>query len=136
MGGTYALLLQLSRPAHIQIGKLGAFDFPRGYFVYTGSAHGAGGLGARVTRHWNMAKCLHWHVDYLRAIARPVGAWYSMEAGDDECAWARILAASIHAKIIAPRFGATDCDCPAHLYHFETAVKARRALDFGDLQCR
>lgn len=115
--GTYALLLYLPRATHLQIGKLGAFDFPRGYYVYVGSARGAGGLRARVMRHWRDTKKNHWHIDYLRAVARPVRVWYSTDARVRECAWAAQLAADA-ARIPTPRFGASDCACPAHLFHF------------------
>lgn len=116
-GGTYALLLYLSRAAHLQIGKLGAFDFPRGYYVYVGSARGAGGLRARLTRHRRGTKKLHWHIDYLRTAARPCRVWYSTRERDDECAWAAMIQGK-NPRIIVPRFGASDCACAAHLFHF------------------
>lgn len=115
--GTYALVLYLPRAAHLEIGKLGAFDFPRGYYVYIGSARGAGGLRARVTRHWRERKKLRWHIDYLRAAARPVRVWYSTRERADECAWAARLRGK-NACIIAPRFGASDCACGTHLFYF------------------
>jgi Uri superfamily endonuclease len=116
--GTYALLLHLTRSTRIQIGKLGAFDFPRGYYVYVGSAHAPGGIRARVMRHWRETKKLHWHIDYLRTEAKPIRVWTSANARDDECAWAKIFSQNENAKIIAPRFGASDCTCAAHLFYF------------------
>ena len=122
--GTYALLLYLPRKTRLQIGKLGAFDFPRGYYVYVGSARAAGGLRARVLRHWRDAKKLHWHIDYLRAAAQPVRVWYSTDARADECVWANSLLRASNARIIAPRFGASDCTCATHLYFFQNARAA------------
>ncbi len=89
--GTYALELALPRATRIQIGKLDAFDFPRGYYVYVGSARGADGLYARVARHQRANKKLRWHIDYLRAFAKPMRVWYSTNARDDECVWANAL---------------------------------------------
>lgn len=122
--GTYALLLYVPRATRMQIGKLGAFDFPRGYYVYVGSARGAGGLRARVMRHWRHNKLIHWHIDYLRAFSKPHGVWYSTDERADECWWANALANQPHAKIIAPRFGASDCACAAHLWYFPRRPRA------------
>lgn len=115
--GTYALLLYLSRATRVQIGKLGAFDFPRGYYVYVGSARGAGGLRARVTRHWGENKKYHWHIDHVRAVAKPVRVGYSTDARDDECLEAARLQAR-GGRVIAPRLGASDCACATHLWYF------------------
>ena len=38
--GTYILTLSLETKQNIQIGKLGRFKFPSGYYVYVGSAFG------------------------------------------------------------------------------------------------
>jgi Uri superfamily endonuclease len=120
--GTYALELFLAKRSCLQIGKLGAFDFPRGYYVYVGSARGAGGLRARLLRHWCDDKRVHWHIDYLRAVARPVRVWYSTAKRADECKWAALMQAK-GACISAPRFGASDCACAAHLFYFDAARK-------------
>lgn len=122
--GTYALLLYLPRAARLQVGRLGTFDFPRGYYVYVGSARGAGGLRPRVLRHWRDAKRIHWHIDYLRAVARPVRVWYSTDTHVKECAWAEMLQAR-GAGNVASRFGASDCRCPAHLFHFARPPRLR-----------
>ena len=61
--GTYQLLLRLHRDQTIQVGKLGTFRFPAGYYVYTGSA--MGGREARIARHLSKTKRFHWHIDYL-----------------------------------------------------------------------
>jgi Uri superfamily endonuclease len=117
-GGTYVLLLNLSRSKTIQVGRLGRFRFPAGWYAYVGSAHGPGGLAARLRRHLRASKPLHWHVDYLRAYARPIETWYTAGNCACECTWAQGLAALPGAHIPAPRFGASDCRCAAHLVHF------------------
>ena len=57
--GSYALIMQLNSETHLAVGKLGEFDFHRGYYIYFGS--GLGGLSARVNRHLRADKQLHWH---------------------------------------------------------------------------
>ncbi len=116
--GTYALILKLARPATITVGKLGRFRFSAGWYAYAGSARGPGGLAARISRHTRSPKLLRWHVDYLRAHTHPVAAWYAVGTRKRECAWARALSNLTDASVPAPRFGASDCRCPTHLFHF------------------
>lgn len=117
--GTYVLILHLPRSAeNVRIGRLGWFRFPSGWYAYVGSAQGPGGLAARLARHLRQPKPLHWHIDYLRAQAQPVEAWYVAETQKRECAWARALSGFPGASVPMPRFGASDCRCPAHLIRF------------------
>ncbi len=118
--GTYVLVLHLPRPIAIHVGRLGRFRFPAGWYAYAGSAHGPGGLAVRLNRHLRLPKPLRWHIDYLREHAPPVEIWYTVGDGKRECIWAQALAGLAGAHIPAPRFGASDCRCPAHLVHFAT----------------
>lgn len=118
--GTYALILKLSQSTTIEVGQLGRFPFPPGWYVYVGSARGPGGLAARLARHRRSNKTFHWHVDYLRAHALPSKVWYTVGDQKRECAWAQALLEFPNGSIIAPRFGASDCNCSAHLVHFTT----------------
>jgi Uri superfamily endonuclease len=61
---------------------------------------------------------LHWHVDYLRAKAHPDQMWYAVGTQKLECTWAEVLSGLPGASIPVPRFGGSDCRCPAHLVHF------------------
>ena len=129
--GTYVLALWLPRPRTIRVGRLGSFAFPAGWYLYTGSALGPGGLRARLARHQRHvgdaarngertstgAKRAHWHVDYLREEAAWGGAWVSVSGQRLECEWATALRRLPGATIWAPGFGASDCRCPAHLVH-------------------
>ena len=87
----------------------------RGAYLYVGSAHGPGGLRARLGRHLAGAGRPHWHIDYLRATARPLGVLVRCDSRRQECAWSRWL---LHqgAAVVAG-FGANDCRCQGHLYH-------------------
>ncbi|MCG8024627.1 MAG: DUF123 domain-containing protein [Candidatus Thiodiazotropha endolucinida] len=49
--GTYGLVLQADTDTVVQVGRWGAIDIRPGYYIYIGSAFGAGGVLARVSRH-------------------------------------------------------------------------------------
>ena len=116
--GTYVLVLRLLQSTTISVGRLGRFRFPAGWYGYVGSARGPGGLSARLSRHLRSPKPLRWHADYLRAAARPLAVWHTVGAAKRECVWAKALSELPGASYPVPRFGASDCGCPAHLLHF------------------
>ena len=114
--GTYTLLVELHEPASVEFGAKGAYDLDEGWYAYTGSAFGAGGL-KRVERHRRLARgesdARHWHVDYL--LGHPdsrVVAVYVTENEDVECETARALN---EAGTPLAGLGASDCDCETHL---------------------
>lgn len=113
--GTYLLLVLLPCPMRLQVGRLGTFDLSAGHYAYAGSALGPGGLAARVARHLNPSRRQHWHIDRLLNIGKPQAVWYVELPVRLECAWARAVAALPGASLPVPRFGASDCRCPAHL---------------------
>jgi Uri superfamily endonuclease len=108
----------LSQAKTVTIGRLGRFDFAGGNHVYVGSAFGPGGLRARLGRHMRKEKRLHWHIDYLLEEAQLCGIWQAPGVVRRECQWAQALAELVGSQIPVPGFGASDCDCVAHLYHF------------------
>ncbi len=115
--GTYALLLTATAPLEVVVGRLGACRLPAGHYVYVGSAHGPGGLAARLTRHCRAPKRPHWHIDYLTAILPVAQVLYQVSAARLECAWVQKLLALPGATAPIPGFGNGDCraGCPAHL---------------------
>lgn len=119
--GTYAIVLRLESGRAIRVGRLGYFDFPIGYYLYLGSALGPGGLAGRLGRHLALdagQRRPHWHIDYFRRQARIQALWYITGTARREHDWAELAAQLDGASIPAPRFGASDCRCPSHLYHF------------------
>lgn len=132
--GSYILHLRLVQSARFAAGKLGLIYLPAGDYFYCGSARGPGGLRARLGRHLlgytsrGKAASLHWHIDYLRILAQPVGFCYQTgqqaytcaHAGGQECAWSQALACLPGASILAPGFGSSDCrwGCRSHLVKF------------------
>ncbi len=118
--GTYALVIVLPRAQMIRVGALGAFRFPRGYYLYIGSA--LNGLSARIARHLRRRdKKRFWHIDYLLEYARVIDVWARESTARLECRWARAALAQPNARVIAPRFGASDCDCATHLVYLAHA---------------
>lgn len=121
--GSYVLVLALRQPLTLNVGHLGAFHFPAGTYAYTGSALGPGGLAARLAHHRRLSQSPHWHIDYLRLHAHLCEIWSAVSDERLECAWARALFSLPGAQVIAPRFGASDCRCPAHLIYFSQPVR-------------
>lgn len=112
-GGAYAILVRLRIPWRPGIRTLADRTLPAGLYTYCGSAHGPGGLRARVVRHLRPNKTVHWHVDRLTAAARIEGVAVSI--GGSECDLVSAFMAR-GATIVLPGFGSSDCRrCPAHL---------------------
>jgi Uri superfamily endonuclease len=137
--GTYILILHLGAPGRLEIGRLGAFDFPAGWYAYVGSAFQAGGLRGRLKHHLAPAPHPHWHIDYLRRVTVLEQIWYLASAASFEHTWALLLISHLAADLPVPRFGASDCHCPAHLFHFATCPDFRRfsvlTREQGDVKC-
>lgn len=117
--GTYALLLRTETEHSVDVGALGTLHLQPGVYVYVGSAFGPGGVRARVERHARADGARHWHVDYVRAVSRLVGVWYTHDADRRECTWAAALRQMEDARVPLEGIGASDCDCRAHLLAFE-----------------
>ncbi|AQL43418.1 endonuclease III [Halorientalis sp. IM1011] len=137
VGGTYTIVVNLPEPETLTVGSLGRHELPAGSYAYTGSAFGPGGFG-RVDRHHEMAagerETRHWHVDYLLGdtAARIETVARSPEA-EIECAVAEAIAET--GEVAVDGFGASDCDCPAHLHFSEDRdelVAAVRAAHDGE----
>ncbi len=112
--GAYLLAIDLDRHLELDISTLPGAVLAPGRYVYAGSAHGPGGLRARLARHFRPGKAIHWHVDRLVAAGRIVAAL--AEPGGVECALlARVLDRS-GCGVPVPGFGSSDCRrCLAHL---------------------
>jgi Uri superfamily endonuclease len=124
-GGLYVFLMRLTEPRSIQVGALGLFDFPEGWYLYTGSAKR--NLAKRVERHWSLKQKLRWHIDHLATApgSEPVGAIVVPDsAGISECFLNREIERGFGGQVPAPGFGASDCKagCPAHLFFSRAPV--------------
>lgn len=110
--GSYLLILYLRRGTSLWIGKLGKISFPRGFYIYVGSA--MRGLTRRIERHRHARKRFHWHVDALRAVAEFRSALPIRSSARLECDIAEALKGIGQWQI--PGFGSTDCRCRTHLF--------------------
>ncbi len=126
--GTYALLIRVAAPLRIQPGRLGSVTLDTGWAVYVGSALGPGGLRARVGRHLRQEKRPHWHIDALTGAAPVVAVWAAVTGERLECRWAAALRDLAGTAIPARGFGASDCQCEAHLLIVADPEAARLAL--------
>ena len=114
--GVYHLLIFLRSGRQIEIGRLGCYWFPRGYYVYTGRAKK--GLRKRLDRHWRHDKKRRWHIDFLLYHAQLIGEKKCLTRAERECLLnGRILRRS-NAQVIVKKFGASDCLCITHLAYF------------------
>ncbi|MEM7540088.1 MAG: GIY-YIG nuclease family protein [Pseudomonadota bacterium] len=116
-GGTYALLLHT--PAKVPVlapPQSTRHLLSSGFYIYVGSAFGPGGLRARIGRHCRKSKTIHWHIDRLTTQVPVCAVWISAEALEHQLA--RHLAQSTAATVPIAGFGASDCQCPAHLLHY------------------
>lgn len=111
---SYQLLVVVTTPLHLAIGRLGEFDFPPGRYVYTGSAKR--NLEARVARHLRPVKALRWHIDYL-LNSRAASVVEVVRSRRSECGLNR----AVRGRVLCVGFGASDCraGCGAHLKHLD-----------------
>ncbi len=110
--GSYLLLLRLNRARILPIGRLGPTRFPKGSYIYVGSA--MRNLSRRVERHRKVRKQAHWHIDRLRPHAQFVEALPIRSSQRLECDLA--LAVQGIASWSIPGFGCSDCRCQSHLF--------------------
>jgi len=110
--GSYLALFRLNKRQKVRIGKLGMITFPRGYYIYVGSA--MANLSARIRRHIRVHKKQHWHLDYLRPYLSFIDAFPIRASSRLECRLAQALATA--SSWAVPGFGSSDCSCDSHLF--------------------
>lgn len=107
---TYQLLIEVTRPLRVNIGRFGKHDFPAGRYIYTGSAKC--NFEARIVRHIRREKALRWHIDYLLAAAGVSIAGVRRYV-EGECT----INQATPGWVVVHGFGASDCrmGCGSHL---------------------
>lgn len=124
--GSYILILHILRDSIISVGSLGHVSFPRGHYLYVGSART--NLTKRIERHLRKRKNLFWHIDYLREHAHrcvPL-AIRSRTPLEHEIA----LAVNRIADWSVPGFGSSDCFCETHLFAMhDNPIHSHKFLD-------
>lgn len=122
MKGTYLLILHMeSACQQLRIGRLGCYDFVPGYYLYVGSAFGAGGLAARLGYHRRRVKvCPHWHIDYLRLHTDLREVWALVSEQRLEQRWCGALMSVPGIQMPVRGFGSSDTSDPTHLFFLPT----------------
>ena len=109
---SYQIHINLKKNIEITIGKLGTFVFPRGLYVYTGSAKK--NIDKRIKRHFSHNKNLFWHIDYF--LANKDTEIIKIEKKNIfECDLNKMT----KGRIIVNCFGSSDCrkNCKSHLIY-------------------
>jgi len=114
--GSYLFLLTIPADITVAVGSLGRIHFPSGYYLYAGSAKR--NMAKRLDRHLRKRKNFHWHIDYLRDVSSSCLALPFRTRDDLEHDLAGTL--SNIADWSIPKFGASDCSCPSHLFGMAT----------------
>jgi Uri superfamily endonuclease len=123
--GAYMLLVFVSKDLIITIGKLGKQKFPKGYYIYFGSAlgNGATNLKHRIIRHLKKEKNKYWHIDYFLENKNVfVKAIMILKTNKNmECDLNRYIKNNFSVEILIDGFGASDCKnkCRSHLFYFK-----------------
>ena len=126
-GGSYLLILRLSKKTFIEIGSLGKIKFNKGFYVYVGSA--MKNLSTRIERHKRLRKKMFWHIDYFRAKAE-ISSVIPIRTSDDlECKLAGAMKKIADREILG--FGSSDCSCRSHF--FEMKANPVRTSCFQEL---
>ena len=114
--GTYLLCIRVKKTIEVKIGALGHIRFPRGRYIYVGSALNS--LEPRINRHIKTSKgehnITHWHIDYLlrEPTAELEAAYFTKAPEKLECEYASAVAD--HGTAVKG-FGCSDCKCESHL---------------------
>jgi sugar fermentation stimulation protein A len=121
--GSYLLLVRLAHPARLRAGRLPDRTYPAGWYLYAGSA--MSGLKPRLNRYLAPYRKRHWHIDYLLEHGSARAAWVVTGRERLEC---RLAAALGETLALVPRFGASDCLCPGHLFYAPRQALVAAAL--------
>lgn len=110
----YAVYLEVSNLCKLQVGKLGEFEFPKGTYIYVGSAKR--NIEARVNRHLKIEKPKRWHFDYLRPFGE-VTKVLTFTNDLSECKRYEKMKWDHKGITVAKGFGSSDCKCETHLIY-------------------
>ena len=124
------LIFELSERQQLAVGRLGVLLFVPAFYIYVGSAFGPGGVRGRMRHHLRPSPRPHWHVDYLKGVAKLLEVWVAYDVVKRECQWATLWGKIAGISVPFPHFGASDCGCESHLFFSDTQP------DFEDYQGR
>ena len=121
--GVYSLLIELKKTQKIRIGNLGKFEFPKGFYIYTGSAMNS--LEKRIDRHLRKNKKKFWHIDYLLSNknAQVISILKIKTKERIECKLNKEIFKNLKGKILIKKFGSSDCNCKSHLIYLGNKIQ-------------
>ena len=112
--GAYLLAIDLRMRTTVVIAGRPLRTLVPGCYLYCGSAHGPGGLAARLRRHLRADKKPHWHIDQLTVRAGVAGI--AVSPAGRECDIVDLLTDAAAVSVPFAGFGSSDCRrCSAHL---------------------
>ena len=125
--GNYLLVLENNRNFSREIGRLGIIDFPKGFYVYVGSAMNS--LDSRIKRHYSGRKKRHWHIDYIIPYRMSINKSFPLRRRKSiESILAKRLASFADSFIAG--FGSSDSSDSSHLFYFrENPIHNRNFLN-------
>ncbi len=122
--GLYLYLLHNECNQVIEVADNGEMDFPKGYYLYVGSAETE--LSKRLARHSRKRKGMQLHIDYLRNETSVAGSWPVRNKSIIECELAQMVSTIADSSV--NRFGCSYCNCSSHLFYFKNDPTHTRKL--------
>ena len=125
-------MINVEKESMIDIGSLGKIQFPKGYYVYIGSAQNS--LEKRIHRHCSKNKKIRWHIDYLvsKNKVKITNVYFKIAGKAEECKTAQKIADISTAEPIKG-FGSSDCRCMSHLFRL-SALDGLKALEMEEFK--
>jgi Uri superfamily endonuclease len=126
--GVYSLLIELKKNQKIRIGNLGKFEFPKGFYIYTGSA--MNDLEKRIERHLKKKKKKFWHIDYLLSNknAQIISILKIKTKQKIECRLNETILKKLNGKFLIEKFGSSDCNCKSHLIYLGNKIQQNKII--------
>ncbi len=109
--GIYALIMKYNGPRkNLRVGSGIVLELEQSMvYVYIGSAQGAGGIKARISRHLRKEKRLKWHIDYLTSLKETSILYIVYSCTRDSSAESRLVNTCSSILSGGPNgFGASD----------------------------
>jgi len=118
--GNYILVFRLGERTKQNMRRFKDVILESGYYLYCGSAHSAGGLKGRISRHLTRSSKKFWHIDFLKECLQPFEVWCQVSSEKIECSFCRFLHLQMGGEIPIKDFGSSDCrnKCDSHLIFF------------------
>ena len=126
MKGVYVIIFSIPELMRTKVGSLGDSQFQKGTYAYVGSAQH--NLEKRISRHLSKKKKFFWHIDYFLQKAEIQEVWIKRNFFDECQAALEVKAILKDTSSPSKKFGASDCNCPSHLFYFPESIICLESL--------